>query len=215
MNKKAGDILILMVGAVLLVYTAYRSLHVVQSTLPPDAQVIGFAALFGLDFALLAWTVFKAKSARGDVQNAIAMFMIILQWVGVTALTLGDTLLTADPGNAPGYIRAVALWAAPIVISINVGAAIAVHLADPTREIEAARRSVQDEIQKQVAEQLRQNAAQIASMVTPVAADHNAKELLAEFMSGPSGNGQKPAGMVFTSEGAEVGQNPKATKRKR
>lgn len=218
MNKRAGDILILIVGAVLMVYTAYRSIHVVQATLPPDAQPLGFAALFGLDFALVAWTVFKAKSARGDAQQAIAMFMIVLQWVGVTALTLGDTLLTADPANSPEYIKLMALWAAPIVISINVGAVVVVHLTDPAREIERARSAVQDEINRQVAEQLKSNAAQIAGRVAPVAADHRANELLSEFMNKSSGNGQKPSGgLVFASEGAgvEVVQDPKAGKRKR
>lgn len=210
MNKKAGDILILLVGAVLMVYTAYRSLHVVQSTLPPDAQPLGYAALFGLDFALVAWTIFKAKSARGDVQQTVAIFMILLQWIGVTALTLGDTLLTADPENAPEYIQMVALWAAPIVISINVGAAIVVHLTDPEREIESARNAVQDEIQRQVAEQLKSNAAQIAGRVAPTAANHRAEELLAEFMQKPSSNGQGAnGGLVFASDGAGVSQVPK------
>lgn len=195
-----------------MVYTAYRSLHVVQSTLPADAQPLGYAALFGLDFALVAWTVFKAKSARGDAQHAIAVFMIVLQWVGVTALTLGDTLLTADPEHAPEYIRVVALWAAPIVIAVNVGAAIAVHLTDPEREIEQARRAVQDEIQRQVAEQLRTNAAQIAGQVAPVAADHRAKELLAEFMQKPGGNGNVRGNghVVMASEGEQAALVPKA-----
>lgn len=181
MNRKSGDILILLVSAVLLVYTAYRSLHVVQTTLPPDAQILGYVALFGLDFALVAWTVFKAKSARGDMQHAIAIFMILLQWVGVTALTLGDTLLTADPVNAPSYIKMIALWAAPIIISVNVGAAILVHLSDPQAAIHNARRDVQDEIERQVSETLKQNAGQIASQIAPTAAAQRAAELLAEF----------------------------------
>jgi hypothetical protein len=66
MNKSSGSILILLTGAVLMAYTMFRSVHLVQSTLPVDSQVMGYAALFGLDAALIAWTVFKARSARGD-----------------------------------------------------------------------------------------------------------------------------------------------------
>lgn len=183
MNRSSGNILILLVGGVLMIYTAYRSLHVVQATLPPEAQIVGYAALAGLDGALLAWTLFKARSARGDKQNAIATFMICLQLAGITATLIGDTVLTSDPTElTAGYLRTVTLWAVPLIIATNVAATVVVHLVDPAQEIFNAKREVQDEIERQVAEHLRQNAAQIAAQVTPAAADHRAAELLAEFM---------------------------------
>lgn len=183
MNRASGNILILMIGGVLMVYTAYRSLHVVQSTLPPEAQIVGYAALAGLDGALIAWTLYKARSARGEKQNAIATFMICLQLCGITATLIGDTVLTSDPSNLTReYLRTITLWAVPLIIATNVAATVIVHLVDPAQEIFNARREVRDEIERQVAEHLRQNAAQIAAQVTPVAAQHRANELLAEFM---------------------------------
>ena len=183
MNRASGNILILMIGGVLMVYTAYRSLHVVQSTLPPEAQIVGYAALAGLDGALIAWTLYKARSARGEKQNAIATFMICLQLCGITATLIGDTVLTSDPSNVTrDYLRMITLWAVPLIIATNVAATVIVHLVDPAQEIFNARREVRDEIERQVAEHLRQNASQIAAQVTPVAAQHRANELLAEFM---------------------------------
>ncbi len=183
MNKASGNILILLVGGILMIYTAYRSLHVVQSTLPPEAQIVGYAALAGLDGALICWTVFKARRARGEKQNAIGTFMICLQLAGITATLIGDTVLTANPNDLTrDYLRTVTLWAVPLIIATNVAATVIVHLVDPAQEIYNARRDVRDEIERQVADHLRQNAAQIAARVTPAAAEHRAGELLAEFM---------------------------------
>jgi hypothetical protein len=184
-----------------MAFTMYRSLHVVQTTLDADGQVLGYAALAGLDGGLLAWTVYKMKSARGDAQHAIAMFMIVLEWIGVAGLVVADTLLTADAASAPAYIRVIALWCVPVVISLNVGAIITVHMVDPQRAIEAARRTVQDEIQRQVAEQLKEASAQIAGQVSPTAAKHHAEGLLAEYVRTFSGDGKDV--MTFAKEGDE------------
>jgi len=196
------------IGAVLMAFTMYRSLHVVQSTLDADGQILGYAALAGLDGGLLGWTLYKMNSARGDTQNAIAMFMIVLEWVGVAGLVVADTLLTADAANAPSYIRVIALWCVPVVISINVGAIIATKLADPGRQIETARRAVQDEIQRQVADQLREASAQIAGRVSPTAAAHHTDAMLAEYLRTFSGDGKDV--VTFAQEGSE---SPKRRKR--
>lgn len=203
-----------------MVYTAARSVHLVQTTLPPGSEIMGYAALFGLDFALIAWVVFKMFGARGDKQHAISTFMIVLQVVGVGACLLADTWTVADPGHSPEVIGLIALWVVPGVITINVGAVTAVHLSDPTHEIRNAQNTLEDELNKQVAEYLRQNRGQIAGSVTPQAAQHRASELLAQFVASQqqeqpdgalegirarlSGNGHGgPSGRVLAADGSE------------
>ncbi len=191
-QNSIGNILVLIVGTVLLVYTGARSVHVVQSTLPADSQVVGYAALAGLDGALIAWTIFRIKSARGDKQMAISLLMICLQLVGVVLLTLGDTLLVADPAGSPPAIRMIVLWAVPIIIGANVAASIAVHLTDPSNAVAQARRGFEDELQRQVAEHLTSRAPEISAGVAPAAAERRAAELLAELVGG-GGQARPPA----------------------
>lgn len=206
-SKATGNILILIVGGILLLYTCARSLHVVQSTLPPESQIVGYAALAGLDGALVAWSLFKARSARGDKQQAIASLMIVVQLAGIMATLIGDTILTADPTEATATaLRTITLWIVPLIIGTNVAATVVIHMVDPAQEVYNAKREVQDEISRQVAEHLRQNAAQIAARVTPAAAEHRADELLAEFMRAqgqPTGSMPAlPAGVPISARAA-------------
>jgi hypothetical protein len=187
MNRSSGNILLLLVGAFLLLYTAGRSVHIVQSTLPPGEEVMGYSALAGLDGALIAWVAFKMRSARGDKQHAIAMLMIVLQLFGLALTVIGDTVLTADPAGAPDQLRLIVLWMVPAVIVSNVAATVAVHLADPGQEITNAKRALEDELERQVAEYIRNNMAQLAATVAPTAAQHRAAELLASFTATGSG----------------------------
>lgn len=223
MNKSSGSILVLLTGAVLMAYTMFRSVHLVQSTLPQDSQIMGYAALFGLDAALIAWTIYKARSARGDKQHAIAMFMVILQLFGIGGTLIADTWLVADPENAPDVIQIIALWVVPLIIATNVAAITSAHLCDPAAEIRNAQRDLEDELERQVADHLRQNKGKIASNVTQAAADHRAAEMLAQFMRERGngglqlhgGNGHK-ADAILAAEGSEPPQvQPKSGRRKR
>lgn len=181
MNKKSGTILLLCVGGLLLAYTAFRSFDILRQTLPPDAQIMAYIGLAGLDGGLIAWTVFKMKSARGDTQQAIATFMVVIQLAGVALTSIGDSLMYSAGERMPDYILTAVVWGVPAIIALNIAAVTVVHLSDPTRELEQARRQVRDEIEKQVAAHLRENAGQIASKVVPEAARHNADEVLATF----------------------------------
>jgi len=160
-------------------------------TLPSDARVKAYIGLAGLDGGLIAWTVFKMKSARGDMQHAIATFMIILQLFGVGLTSVGDALIHQNIEAMPEYVKTAVVWGVPLIIITNVAAITAVHLSDPRQEIERAQRNLEDEIEKSVAEHLRQNAAQIAAKVAPKVAEHRAEELTAPFFSMLSEDGHR------------------------
>lgn len=201
MNKSSGNIMLLVTAGILMAYTAFRSVHLVQGTLPPGSEIMGYAALFGLDFSLIAWTVFKMFGARGEKQHAIATYMVCIQIAGVGATLLADTWFVADAQNAPAVIGMIALWIVPIIITINIAAVTATHLSDPSAEIRNAKNQLEDEINKQIAEQLRNNRGQIAGSITPEAARLYADEMLTQFMmtsrnghghNGKNGHGQQP-----------------------
>jgi hypothetical protein len=211
MKNRSGNgsgVLIWIVGIGLLLFTGARSLHLIISTLPADAQVLGFAALAGLDGGLLAWYFFAAHGARGP-QRTIAILMIAVDFFGVAAGTIGDTMLIAGGANTAGLVSTVALWLVPAVILSNVGSVIAVHLLDPEQKLRDARRSLEDELQWQLAESIQANAGQVAAGAIPEAVAHHQSEMIAAFLSSTaparSLNGRtKPALVELNSEGEAV-----------
>lgn len=205
MNRKSGDILLLVIGGALLGYTAFRSASILRSTLPSDAQVLAYVGLAGLDGGLLAWTLYLRHSARGDVQRAVATFMVAVELFGVALTSIGDSLMHTAGAQMPEYVLVAVVWGVPGIIAINIVAITVVHLSDPGAQIEQAKRQLSDEVQRQVSEQLRQNVAQLASQVAPSAAAHQANELLRSFKVGCNGDGLH----TFLGEGAEVSPPPK------
>jgi hypothetical protein len=207
MNKRSGNgsgVLIWIVGIGLLIFTAARSLHLVTSTLPADAQVLGFAALAGLDGGLLAWYFFAAHGARGP-QRTIAVLMIAVDFFGVAAGTIGDTMLIAGGSGAASMVSTIALWLVPAVILSNVGSVIAVHLLDPEQKLRDARRSLEDELQWQLAESIQANAGQVAAGAVPEAVAHHQREMIAAFLSSTtparSSNGKAQPMISLNSDG--------------
>lgn len=201
MNRKSGDILLLVIGGLLLGYTAFRSMDILRSTLPADAQVLAYIGLAGLDGGLLAWVLYLRHSARGDVQRAVSMFMVVVELAGVALTSIGDSLLHSVGAAMPEYVLTAVTWGVPAIIVINIVAITVVHLSDPGAQIENAKRQLEDEVQRQVAEQLRANMAQIAAQVTPSAAAHQAQELLSAFKVGKNGDGVMH---TFGADGEEV-----------
>ena len=165
----------------LLISTAFRSSDILSTTLPADAQLWAYIGLAGLDGGLIAWALYYSKSARGEVQRAVALFMVVLQLAGVALTSIGDSLLYSLGAAMPEYITIAVVWGVPAIIAVNITAVTAVHLADPQRALDSASREVEDEIQRQVAEHLRQNVGQIAGRIAPEAAEQRARELVTRF----------------------------------
>src|SRR5689334_10663333 len=139
--RKGNSLLIWLIAIGLLVFTGFRSLHLIQTTLPADAQILGFAGLAGLDLGLLAWTFYANGGARGN-QRTVALLMIVVNFAGVAAATLADTLLIVGAKENQALISTVASWILPIIIIANVGAVIACHVMDPAQALKDAERQV-------------------------------------------------------------------------
>lgn len=198
-NRSMGSIMLLLVGGLLLAYSAFRSIHILGQTLPADAQMMAYIGLAGLDGGLIAWVLYIITGgARGDTQRAISTLMVVVQLVGVAITSIGDAVLTTDPAGAPGYIRIIVMWGVPAIIAANIVAITAVHLADPRQAIDRAERALRDEIDKQVAERLQAQAQQTAAKVAPQAAEARERELLARYdqhelaLAGNGANGHAP-----------------------
>lgn len=193
MSKAKNNSLVLWLITIgLLIYTGYRSFHLVASTLPADAQILGFAALAALDLGLLAWVDFVHK-ARG-MQVTIAHLMVVVDLVGVGAALLADTLLIASTGYRD-LVGVIATWVVPLVILANVAATIFCKVIDPAKRLEAAQRDVDAETEEAVIAQLANRRGQIAAHVSNHVADAKQRELIAAWFAGVDRPGDGRAGI--------------------
>ncbi len=200
-NKALGNLLLIVLGVTLFIYTAFRTYDVLRMSLPADAGEMAIVGIMGIDGAVVAWTLFKMFGARGDWQHAIASVMIVVSLAGVLVSVLGDTLMRQPGATVPAYLQTAVWWGIPTLIWLNVAAAILAHLQDPRHQIKRAQRDVEDAIEAAVAEKLRENAANIASAVAPDVAAHRAEEVQRRILTtvGPvSANGRRAK--TFASE---------------
>jgi len=201
MNKSnaGGGVLLWLITGALIIFTATRSVHLIQSTMPAEYSIMAYAALAGLDGGVLAWLFWTTRTAHSGVQRTIGTLMIIVDLAGIAAAVLGDTMLVSDLGNKE-LVGTVAIWIVPVVIVANVAACVVAHVADPAQELRDADRAVWDELSRQKAQYLVNNAATIAATVAGEEADHHAEEMIAAFAS-KDGHGTH----TYASEGGTGG----------
>lgn len=205
-----GDILLLIVNAGAVAYSAARSWHVVSQSLPPEMMIFGVVALSVLETALVGWEIYYLTSAKNGTQKGIALLMFLAQLTASGALVAGDTWMQVDPQAAPEFIKMAVLWSVPAILVANMAALFGVHAADPDAQLAQAKRDVQQAIHGQTINQLREAQSQIASKVSGAGAEHYANETMAEFLRSFSGNGHDKVEME--SEGAP---GPKVKRRRR
>lgn len=203
-NNRGGQVFIWLITLGLLAYTAFRSVDLVQSTLPNNIRITAYAALAGLDGGVLAWLFWTTRAARGGIQRTIGTLMVVVDLAGVAAAVLGDTMLTANAGDA-GTITLISVWLIPIVIVANIAATIIAHLFDPDQALRDAQRSVSDALELHKAEWLKANAASIAAGVAPEAAEHMARQMVSSFQANSrNGNGKATAFQAAFPSGPAV-----------
>lgn len=190
MENNRGTLLIRLIGWGLVLFTGYRAVHVVQTTLPSDSdsQMLGYVALIGLDLAMMAWADFSAKHAHG-VQQEISDLMVVVTLAGVALNTVGDTVLTFYGQANNAALQMAIVWAVPTIIVANVAAVVAVIRLDPATEQERAERDFVFTVMHQKSNNLRRQAAQIAARITPEDTRLRAAELLAQVTGRTDGDG--------------------------
>lgn len=180
-QKTGADALMWIMSVVLVGYTAFRSTHLVQMTLPPGAEIVGYFALFGLDVALFVWLLYALHGARTSMQTWVSIVMVYVQIMGIAATAIADTVLTFQPDSAPAMIYQVAMWFIPIVIAINILSATTCKLMSHARQERQAGYEMEDTMADQVSALMRQNAPIFASAMTPHVAAARMKSMMAQY----------------------------------
>jgi len=167
MKAKLAQFTVSALGLALLMYSATRSLDLINYTLPPAQHLTGYAALAALDAGVLAWLFAYQQAARGQLQRAIAIGLVIVDLVGVVTAFATDTLLRAGERGLvatldPNTVQLVIIVVAG-VIAANISAVVTWHLADPESRRLAAQREAQDAIDERATAAIAQAAPGLAN----------------------------------------------------
>jgi hypothetical protein len=139
-----GDIFVLILDFVLLIYTGWRSYDFLTTTVPTGWEMLALVGLWGLDIGAVFWSLTWIFGSTGKFQNwtSLTLFLIDLAGAGLTGLT--DSLMYGSEGVMTEALSGITRVAVPVVMFINVVAGFIYHMTSPQtkerrkmRELEA------------------------------------------------------------------------------
>lgn len=140
-----GDVLVLILDLVLLVYTGWRSYDFLTTTVPDGWQMLALIGLWGLDIGAVFWSLTWIFGSTGKFQNwvSVTMFLVDLSGVALTGLT--DSLMYGDKGAMVDALGGITRIAVPIVMFLNVLAGFIYHMTSPQTKDRRKKRELQAE----------------------------------------------------------------------
>lgn len=171
MKKALSTLLATGLGMALLVYSGLRSVDFITATLPPDKQILAWFALAATEGGIMAWLLYFLFAAAGGWQRAIAVVMLVVDFLGSVALFTADTLLRSGEAGmiaslTSNEIRAIIL-AMSGVIALNTAATVACHIFDPANRKRMAAEEAQDAIEDAAIKRISGDADNLAAELAP------------------------------------------------
>jgi len=186
MAKKLGSIMVFVLGAVLLVYSASRSLNFIELTLPADQKNLAYFGLAALDGGLIGWTLSYLKGSKGW-QRAVALIMAVVDLFGVIGMFTLDTLYNSGTAGLTKAMDAQqmtnAILALSGIIGLNIVATVIHHMVDPESLREQAEEEAFDKVESATLKQIAHNADTLAAQLAPTLAADWMRQTQARYMA--------------------------------
>lgn len=127
-----GDLIILLLDAVLMIYTAWRSYDFLSTTVPTGFEILGLVGLWGLDIGVVAWSLVWIFGSSSKYQDWTSMAFFFIDLVGVILTSVTDSLMYgAKDAAMTGMLTGITSVAIPLVIVGNVVAGFIYHMTSP------------------------------------------------------------------------------------
>lgn len=185
MSERIGRLMVTAIGAILLVYSASRSLHFIALTLPADRQILAYVALLALDGGMIGWMWAYLRGSKNTWQRAIALIMVVIDFFGAVAIFTFDTLYVTGEAGLTSVLSESAIQtsvlALSIVIALNIGATVAHHMLDPDSLRRQAEEAARAEIEDQALQLIQQNSKQLAAKIAPQVANAWQEGIVTEY----------------------------------
>lgn len=144
-----GDLIVIMLDLVLLIYTGYRSWHFLSGSVSSDFQILAIVGLWGLDIGMVAWSLVWIFGSATKFQNWASMGLFVIDMLGVFLTSIVDTLAFGNGEALPPVMKSVAWFGIPIIIGLNVLAGFVYHMTSPSTRKRRAERAQDEEMSKQ------------------------------------------------------------------
>ncbi|HXF85504.1 MAG TPA: hypothetical protein VNK49_08945 [Anaerolineales bacterium] len=144
-----GDLAVIILDVVLLVYTGYRSWHFLSDSVANEFEIIAIIGLWGLDIGAVFWSVAWMFNSTTKYQNWASMGMFIFDLFGVFITSVVDTLAYGSADALPPVVRTIAWFGIPLIIVLNVLAGFVYHMTSPAVRRRRAMRAQNEEMAKQ------------------------------------------------------------------
>ncbi len=152
-----GDLIVLLLDLVLLIYTGWRSYDFLSTTVPNGYQMLALVGLWGLDIGAVAWSLVWVFGSTEKYQDWTSLGFFVIDLVGVVMTSLTDSLMYgAKGGTMTNSLTGIAVVVIPLVVVGNVIAGFIYHMTSPATR---ARREARKE-----AAQHKRNMDQVSKM---------------------------------------------------
>jgi hypothetical protein len=148
-----GDLVVLILDAVLFIYSAWRSYHFLTDSVPDGLQFLALIGLWGLDIGAIAWSLVWIYGSTEKYQDWVVMSFFTIDLVGVVMTSLTDSLMYSSPsGEMTQFLNGIAIIIIPLVIVANVVAGFIYHMTSPRTKALRADRKAQAEHHRKMGE---------------------------------------------------------------
>ena len=144
-----GDLVVIILDLVLLIYTGYRSWHFLSGSVASQFQILAIIGLWGLDIGMVAWSLVWIFGSATQFQNWASMGLFVIDMIGVFLTSIVDTLSYGNKEALPPVIQSLAWYGIPIIIGLNVLAGFVYHMTSPSTRKRRAMRAQDEEMSKQ------------------------------------------------------------------
>jgi hypothetical protein len=203
MIKKIGVISVFVLGAVLLFYSATRSLDFIELTLPDERKILAYFGLAALDGGLIAWVLAYLYGSHGGWQRAISIIMVIVDLGGAIAMFTLDTLYNTGQAGMTEAFTPSEMQTAVLVLSgiigLNIAATVAHHMTDPEKLREQAEEEAFSKVEDATLKQISKNADSLAAQLAPTLAQDWMQQTRARYLANV-GTGNIPTLLEVTAQ---------------
>jgi hypothetical protein len=148
-----GDIIVLLLDAVLLIYTAWRSYDFLSTTVPSGFEILGLVGLWGLDIGAIAWSLVWIFGSSTKYQDWTSMAFFLIDLTGVILTSLTDSLMYGAKGGAmTDVLSGVSTVAIPLIVVANVVAGFIYHMTSPRTKAMREERAAEAEHRRKMGE---------------------------------------------------------------
>jgi hypothetical protein len=141
-GMRLGDVIVLILNMVLMVYSAYWSWHFMQAPLPESDKAVALVGLWGLDVGALFWSLTWIFGSTTWEQDAVSLTMFVIDLIGMTVTSfVGSLGLAATVASAD-----VSRWVVAAIIMLNIVMGFGYHMTSPQTRAARKRRKALEEI---------------------------------------------------------------------